>query len=80
MNEVRIALERIVKDRDFSISAAEALEGKIIESYPNDNRFEDLLDVIASYRPGGGKLLFDEKKLEQECLTVLRWLPTTKKG
>ena len=74
MNTVKSALERIVKDRDFSRSAAESLESEILKTCPDDQRFEDLLDVLASYQPGGGKLLFDEKQLGDECNRALRLL------
>ena len=61
------ALERIIVDRDFSISAAHALETQIA-NHPDDSRLADLEEILASYRPGGGEYRFGEEKLENERL------------
>ncbi len=71
-NPVRLALQRIVVQRDFSLNAADALVTAILKEFPDDQRFEDLLDILAQYRPGGGEFLFDEQKLEAECQRVLK--------
>ncbi len=72
--KVRLAVERIVRERDFSLNAADALVAAILEEFPEDERFEDILDVLAQYRPGGGQFLFDEKRLEGECRSVMKFL------
>ena len=74
MDALKQALERILKGRDFSLAAAAALESEIARSSPEDERFEELQHILASYRPGGGELLFDEAKLEGECLRVMKQL------
>ena len=71
MEALKQALNRIVTDRDFSLAAAEALESVIARHFRDDERLEELQDVLASYRPGGGELLFDETRLESECMRVL---------
>lgn len=73
-DNVRLAIARIVKQRDFSLSSADALVTAILTDFPNDHRFEDILEVLAQYRPGGGEFLFDEKRLENECKNVLTFL------
>ena len=73
MNTLRQAIERIVKGKDRSLAAAAALESEIAK-VPDDGRFEELEHILASYRPGGGEFLFDEEKLEQECVRVLKLL------
>lgn len=73
-NQVRLALQRIIGHRDFSLNAADALVAAILKESPDDQRFDDLLDVLAQYRPGGGEFLFDEKKLEAECQRVLKFI------
>ena len=72
MNSLKQALERIVKDQDFSRDAAAALESEIANRHSEDERLVDLENVLASYRPGGGEFLFDEKALERECIQVLK--------
>jgi len=74
VDNIRNAIKRILEERDFSVAAAANLESAIAESFAEDERFEDLLDVLASYRPGGGEFLFDEEKLESECRRVMKFL------
>jgi hypothetical protein len=72
--QVKSAIEQILLRRDFSLSAADALVSAILQEFPEDQRFEDILDVLAQYRPGGGEFLFDEKKLESECKRALMFI------
>jgi hypothetical protein len=74
MATLKQALERIVKDRDFSLAAAEALESEVAKQGADNELFEELEHILASYRPGGGEFLFDEKALERECIRVLERL------
>jgi hypothetical protein len=74
MNSLKNLLQRIVISRDFSLAAAEALESEIASSFPDDDRFERLETILASYRPGGGEFLFNEQALEEECLRLLSCL------
>lgn len=67
-----MALQRIVAQRDFSLNAADALVAVILKEFPDDQRFEELLDILAQYRPGGGEFLYNEKALEVECQRVLK--------
>jgi hypothetical protein len=70
------ALRRIVVDRDFSISATDALESEISTKANETQAFEELSRILASYRPGGGDLYLDENALEFECKRVLESLET----
>ena len=72
MSDLKKALERIVRDKDFSLAAAEALESLISQSFPEDERFEELLHILASYRPGGGEFLYSEQDLDRECSQLLK--------
>jgi hypothetical protein len=72
--KVESALNRLLIERNFSLQAAGALVGVILEEFPDDERFEDILDVLAQYTPGGGQFLFDEKRLEAECKLVMQLL------
>jgi hypothetical protein len=74
MATIKQALERIVKDRDFSLAAAEALESEVAKQGADNKIFEELEHILASYRPGRGEFLFDEKTLERECVRVLERL------
>jgi hypothetical protein len=47
------AAQRVL-DGDDSIRAANELEGVVLDDYPGDERFDDLLEVLALYAPSQG--------------------------
>jgi hypothetical protein len=47
------AAQRVL-DGDDSANAVSALEGVLLDDYPGDERFEDLLEALALYAPGMG--------------------------
>ena len=73
MDLVIKTLERIIHDKDFSVSAAASLESAIA-GVPEDERLSDLEHILASYRPGGGSFLLDNADLEKECIRTLERL------
>jgi len=79
-DRIIMALENISQDVLLTESIARDLEATILEIYPDaddDELFEDLLHMLASYEPYGGDFLYDEKRLKEECgrvLNVLRHL------
>lgn len=66
-------LERFLAGQDFSTEKARRLEGEI-DDFRTDPLVEDLVDVLASYQPGGGDLLYSRDKLEAEVRWVLSQL------
>jgi len=67
-------LEGIVRAASLEQAVARELESSILDAYPSaddDDRFEDLLHMLASYEPGGGDYLYDEQQLQEECKLVL---------
>ena len=75
MDSLIRSLERIAIDGDLSQDAARALESAIAER-DADPRFDQLEQVLALYRPGGGEFMFDESQLRRECAHVLKLLRT----
>jgi hypothetical protein len=59
---------------DRSVAAAKELEGALARQSPDDERFEDLLLALASYQPGGGELIDDEKSILPPCRAALALL------
>jgi hypothetical protein len=53
-DERLLAAARRVLDGDDSSNAVSALEGVLLDEYPGDERFEDLLEALALYAPGMG--------------------------
>lgn len=46
-----VAAQRLL-DGDDSIRAANELEGVVLHDYPGDERFDDLVEILALYAPG----------------------------
>ncbi len=61
--ELKLAIDDFINAKDRSIKAANAIEELIAELFPDDERFEDVVIALASYRPGGGDYLYDEKSM-----------------
>jgi hypothetical protein len=53
-------MERFVRGEDCSLAAANFIEGEIAALFPDDDEFEDLIHLLALYRPEGGPYLWDE--------------------
>lgn len=53
-DEHLLGAARRVLDGDDSANAVSALEGVLLEEYPGDEQFEDLLEPLALYAPGIG--------------------------
>ena len=64
-------LGSFIDGRNRSLRFANEIEGVLLEHFPEDETFEDLLLALASYRPGGGEYLFDEASLRDACVEAL---------
>jgi hypothetical protein len=71
MQDVRELLRAFVLGVDRSVAAAGQIEVALAQQFPEDDRFEDLLLALASYRPGGGEFLYDEKRILPLCRAAL---------
>jgi hypothetical protein len=74
MQDVREMLKAFVEGVDRSVAAAREIEGALAQQFPEDDRFEDLLLALASYQPGGGEFLYDEKRIMPLCRAALAQL------
>lgn len=76
-SKVMDLLEQIVQGNQPGVETARRLESAILEQFPDaddDERFEQLLHVLASYSPGGGEFLYDGPALIEEARRVLSLL------
>jgi hypothetical protein len=58
-----VAAQRILAG-DESVRAAQQLEGVLLDDYPGDERFDDLLEALAFYAPGEGAPYVDAHGLQ----------------
>lgn len=56
-------LQAFIRGTDRSKAHAAAIEGFLIEHLYEDEAFEDLIEGLARYQPGGGAFLYDEHAL-----------------
>jgi hypothetical protein len=75
--ELSAMLRQFISGDDRSLHAAGRIEGALVEAFPNDERFEDLLDALASYQPGGGPLLYGEEAIVVKCRAALMRIEST---
>ncbi len=64
-------LSRFVSGEDRSDTLTREMEGLLATQFSDDPRFADLLDALASYRPGGGPFLYDEQAMLPKCRSAL---------
>ncbi|MEA2604012.1 MAG: hypothetical protein QOF89_5004 [Acidobacteriota bacterium] len=73
--EIQELLETFTSGRDRSLGLAGRLEVALDDVFPEDERFEDLVLALASYRPGGGDYLYDAEAIlpmAYRALSILR--------
>jgi hypothetical protein len=56
---------------DDSGQAAQALEGVLLDDYPGDERFDDLLEALALYAPGQGAPYVEAEALRKAVRETL---------
>jgi hypothetical protein len=64
-------LGAFVRGDDRSLALAGKLEVAIDEAFPDDEECQDLVLVLASYRPGGGDYLYDEDAIVPKCRKLM---------
>ena len=70
-----LRLQQMVKSflasGDPSVAAANTIEAFLLETFPDDDRFEDLMIALASYQPAGGEFLYDLNSIRPVCADAL---------
>jgi hypothetical protein len=74
MQQIHELLERFISGQDRSKAIAGQLEGAIDRAFPEDEVWQDFVYALASYQPGGGPYLYDEKEVLAKCEWALRSL------
>lgn len=63
-------IERFVSRRDASVALANEIEVAIDDEFPDDDYMQGVVEMLASYRPGGGDYLYDEQAVIDKLLWV----------
>lgn len=70
----RVLIARIqafVDGEDISLAAANDIEVALDDAYPDDERIQDVVLMLASYRPGGGDCLHAEPEMRAVLAKLL---------
>ena len=70
MNEIQDLIDRFITGVDVSLSAANKLEVLLDDAYPSDDQIQELVEMLAQYRPGGDEFLFKEKDIQSHLAKV----------
>lgn len=54
-------IDIFISGQDVSISHANRIEVAIDDEFPDNDYMQDVVGILASYRPGGGDYLYDEE-------------------
>lgn len=71
MGELPEWIDRFLCGDDISIAAANAIEAAIDNLFPEDQQMQALVEVLASYRPGGGDYLYSEDEVRAALRKVI---------
>jgi hypothetical protein len=77
IGEILYLLGLIASGDDWSVSIARDLESAVLAQFPDaddDERFENLMLMLALYEPAGGDCYVDRHRLADECAHVLKRL------
>jgi len=67
-------LRSFVDGSNRSISVAGELEVALDEEFPEDDECQELVLMLASYRPEGGEYLYDASAVARRCDLLLKRL------
>ncbi len=59
--EIITLIDTFISGQDVSVGQANSIEVAIDDEFPDDDYMQDVVEMLASYRPGGGDYLYDEE-------------------
>ena len=63
INKLVKLIDKFVRKKDISLSIANDIEVAIDDIFPDDKYMQDTVEMLVSYRPGGGEYLYNEEHL-----------------
>ena len=61
--KLKSRIDRFICKEDVSVANANEIEVVIDDQFPDDDFMQDTVEMLASYRPGGGDYLYDEEQV-----------------
>lgn len=69
--EIIDLITQFISKTDISIGLANRIEAALDDEFPDDEYMQDVIDMLASYRPGGGDYLYDEDAMIKKLKNVI---------
>jgi hypothetical protein len=67
-------IERFIDGTDVSVESAHLIEVGLDDAFPDNDWMSERVLMLASYRPQGGDLVYDEAHVRAELIKVLERL------
>jgi len=67
-------LDEFVTGRDTALHASGRLEVLLDDTFPEDDTVQEIVEVLARYRPGGGEFLFDTSEVQDRLARLKIYL------
>ena len=67
-------IERFIDGTDVTVESVQVIEAGLDDAFPDNDWISERVLMLASYRPGGGDLLYDEAHVRAELAKVLERL------
>jgi hypothetical protein len=71
LNEIIEMLNQFVSGVNRSKKFAEKIEVKLDSLFPDEEEIQEYVTYFASYRPGGGELLYDEMAMNNKSKSLI---------
>jgi hypothetical protein len=69
--ELTERIQRFIDGSDISLESAGLIEVGLDDAFPDNDAISEVVLKLASYRPGGGDQLHDERAIQAELAKVL---------
>lgn len=73
--EMRVMMDRFIRGDDRSLRFANEIEAFLDRYFRGTPIYDELIEPLATYRPGGGEFLINEEELSRKFDYAIRtWL------
>ncbi|WP_139225821.1 hypothetical protein [Paracidovorax konjaci] len=69
--DIESLAKKFISGEDVSLKCANALEVAIDDAFPDDEEMQAVVLMLASYRPGGGDYLYNERDVRKILMKVI---------
>jgi hypothetical protein len=72
--EIVLLLKMFISGQDISLSLANRLEVLIDDKYPDDDYLQETVEMLACYRPEGGKFVVSAEAIRDRLVGTMEYL------